>query len=103
MIYMQLAGFAIFEGIPFSVYGENLIVLVQDLVIIALIWLYNKEISYTEKLLGCLFFVAYGLILFTPGILSNEIWQTISGSSIFLNTYSRLIQIWTIYQLQSTG
>ena len=28
MIYMQLAGFAMFEGIPFSVYGENLIVLV---------------------------------------------------------------------------
>ena len=44
MIYMQTAGQAISQGIPFTVYGESLIIMFQNFYILKLIFHYDKKI-----------------------------------------------------------
>lgn len=63
-IFMQTAGLAISQNIPFSVYGEALIICFQNFIIIMMIWNYNKAIGLVEKIIVFAFFVAYAYILF---------------------------------------
>jgi hypothetical protein len=82
---MQTAAFAISQGIAFSVYGESLIIMVQNFVIIVLIWQYNKDIAIFEKIGVALVFGLYCFVLFQKGLLSDSHWQLISSSSTVLS------------------
>ena len=61
---MQTAGSAMFMGIPFSVYGESIIIFVQNIFIILLLWTYNKKVGLLEKLGVVGFFAGYAYVLF---------------------------------------
>ena len=56
MFYMQLIGsvieasYNVHIGTPFSVYGESIFLSLQTVVIIMLIWYYEKTYSLFEKL-----------------------------------------------------
>ena len=82
---MQTAGISIQKGVAFSVYGENLIIMVQNFLIILLIWNYNKSIGFLEKLLVFAFFCGYAYLLYTPGLLTLEMLDAVSGSTILLS------------------
>lgn len=82
---MQTAGVAIGNGIAFSVYGESLIIMCQNFVVILLIWSYNKSIGFLEKVIVAAFFAGYAYVLFTPGLLTQEHRDLISGSTIALS------------------
>ena len=90
---MQTAGQAITQGIPFTVYGESLIIMVQNFVIIQLIWNYNKTVGFVEKLLVSVFFMAYGYTMFKTTMITPELWTLISSSSSLLSKYIYLIFI----------
>ena len=64
MIFMQTAGQAISKNIPFSVYGESLIIMCQNFIIISLIWKYNKSIGTIEKIVVAVFGLGYAYLLF---------------------------------------
>ena len=76
------------QGIPFSVYGEALIICVQNFVIILMIWNYNKAIGMAEKFLTFAFFCAYAYLLFN-NLLSESQWQLVSSSSTGLGFLSK--------------
>lgn len=61
---MQTSAFSIAKELPFSVYGENLIILVQNFIILFQIWQLNKSIGTVEKIFMAVFFAAYGWALF---------------------------------------
>ena len=65
-IFMQTAGQGKFSGLSFTVYGESLIIMVQNYIIILLIWVYNKDIGIVEKLAIFAFMVGYAFLLFDP-------------------------------------
>lgn len=67
--FMQTCGFSLANGVAFSVYGETLIIMCQNFIIIALIWMYNKEVSAAQKAAVALSFAGYAYALFTPGVL----------------------------------
>merc|ERR1711957_298316 len=70
MIFMQTAGSAMAMSIPFSVYGESIIIMVQNFFILLLIWNYNKSIGAIEKMAVFLFYVSYAYFLFeTPEVI----------------------------------
>ena len=88
MIFMQTAGQAISKGIPFSVYGEALIIMCQNFVIIALIWKFNKSIGTGEKILTALIGLSYAYLLFVaPHMISADMWQVISSSNSILSKF----------------
>ena len=69
------------KGLSFSVYGENVIILGQNGVILMLIWSYNKSISCFEKLLVIAFFITYAYVLFSGAVMSEVYWLYVSNSS----------------------
>ena len=90
---MQTAGSAMFMGLAFSVYGESVIIFVQNIFIILLLWTYNKKISVLEKLGVIAFFAGYAYVLFvTPDILQQYHWDIISSSNSILSKLSDLIR-----------
>jgi len=62
-VYLHTTANSMHKNIPFSVYGENGLILCQNYVIIMLIWAYDKSISIVEKVLVFGFFAAYNTIL----------------------------------------
>jgi len=65
-IFMQTAGLGKFSGLSFTVYGESLIIMVQNYIIILLIWSYNKSIGFVEKMFIFAFMIGYAFLLFDP-------------------------------------
>ena len=64
VMYIQTVGLAISKGISFSVYGENAIICAQNVVIIFMIWSYNKKIGFAEKFLVFTLIGGYFAVLF---------------------------------------
>lgn len=80
--------------------------MVQNYIIIMLIWFYNKNIGILEKLFIFAFMAGYAYLLFDPmqqGLLKEEHWKLITSSSTFMNMMAKLPQIYTIYSNKSTG
>jgi hypothetical protein len=83
---MQTAGQAISKNIPFSVYGESLIIMCQNFIIISLIWKYNKSIGTMEKLIVAVGGLSYAYLLFAiPDAIPLEVWSVISSSNSILS------------------
>jgi hypothetical protein len=99
---MQTAGLAISKGIPFSVYGENLVILGQNAIIIFQIWNLTSVSSF-EKLAVIGFLIAYGKMLFTAGALSVEMWALITSLNSILTITAKLPQIFVNFSNSSTG
>jgi len=62
------------QGIPFSVYGESLIIMAQNVLITFMIWSYNRNIGAGEKLSAVLGVGALGYAMFTPGLINQQQW-----------------------------
>ena len=88
MIYTHYTGYSRQKQIPFSVSGENSIILAQNLVIVGLIWRYNKGISRAEKLVLIGIYVVYGLALLSNRVLGPRAWGLIAKTNLILCTYS---------------
>ena len=93
-MYMNTTGYSLHKHIPFSVYGENLIILLQNFVIVLLYWAFNKTIGSLEKLFLAFAFAAYAFLLFQDKHISEDQWSIISSSNIAL---SNLINLTNIY------
>jgi len=63
-LYLHTAAYSIHQGIGFSVYGENVIILMQNLVIILLFWGIDKSIGGIEKLICTVLFATWSYILY---------------------------------------
>ena len=63
LVFLNTLGNARYQGLAFSDYGENAIIIVQNIVVILLIYNYDKTISMIEKLAFVVFFGAYAFLL----------------------------------------
>ena len=88
---------------PFSVYGENFFILVQNIAIVLLIWAYNKEINITTKILVSLSVGGLFFILYTDALVSESMWIFMMNVQFVMLTIARTPQIWKNYKTGSTG
>lgn len=102
-MYLHTSAYSIHKNIPFSVYGENLIILFQNLVIIFLFWSFSKTIGFTEKLFLAISIAAYSYILFQDKYVNEQGWNMIQSSNILFMVLSRVPQIFTNFKNKSTG
>ena len=102
LTFMQTAGMSMASGIAFSVYGEALIIMGQNFVIIFMIWYYNKSIGFAEKAGVFMFFSFYAFGLFT-NVFTPEQWLVIQSSNTALTVFSKLPQVITNFRMGSTG
>ena len=101
--FINTAANSVRLGLAFSVYGEALFIEVQNVVIILLLWKYNKHINSAEKLIVSLAIIAYTYLLFEGSYLTEEHWSLISSSSMGLTVLTRVPQIYTTFVAKSTG
>lgn len=100
--FINTAALSIHLGLPFDVYGETLVILVQNAIVIILIWQYSK-VGAAEKVIFTVLALAYGYVLFEGSMVPEEIWALVSSSSIALNIASRIPQIFANFKASSTG
>ena len=74
------------------------------MIIILLFWVYSTKISSAEKAGLFTFFTGYAFVLFSGDkFLGEAQWQLVQQSNMFLMVSSRVPQILTNFQNQSTG
>ena len=97
--------YSIRQQIPFSIYGESLIILAQNVLIVLLFWVYSKSIPTYEKLGLFVFFTGYSFVLFSGDrlFMNDALWGITQSSNMFIMILSKIPQIITNYQAQSTG
>lgn len=77
------------QGLPFSTYGENLILAAQSALLILLIWGYGKTTS-REKVLAALGLGAWAYAALMPGVLSSGAMWYFSMFSVLLGLFCKV-------------
>ncbi len=78
VMLIHSSAYSIQANIPFSVYGESLIILVQNTIIILLFWTFSKEIGAAEKAGLAIGLSAYSFVLFSGDrFLSKDGWDNV--------------------------
>lgn len=102
LIFIISISYSVNKNVPFSTYGENVFLFGQTIIIIFLIWFYNREIGIGHKLLVFVFFSAAGGYLlggFAPAEYLNHLISSVN----FLMLISRVPQFYKNFTNKSTG
>ena len=103
IVFLHTLGYSRHLELPFSVYGETISILVQQAVVIALIYHYDKTVSSLEKVCVVVFSSVYATTLLLDTFVPEEAWKIVSGSNIMFNILSRVPQIYANFAAGSTG
>ena len=103
LAYLQTMTYARHLGLDFSVYGETLLLSISSAIVLLLIFFYESKIGQHAKMLLVGVIALYAHILIVDNNISEQTWNTISGSTIFLAIMSRGRQFYTNYVNDSTG
>lgn len=90
-------------GSPFSVYGENFLLLAQNIIIIILLWYYSKGTSFLTKFTVSLSMGSMITYLFMDSLVPDYVWMTLMNAQILMIAVSRVPQILENYNNGSTG
>lgn len=92
------------NGYPFMTYGESVIILVQNFIILLLCWKYDKNQS-SDRQNYLFLFLTFALTYFgiKGEFLNDFVWSLIGSSGIPLVSVSRISQIITSFMDKSTG
>jgi mannose-P-dolichol utilization defect protein 1 len=71
MTFINTSAYSIHLALPFMVFGESLVILVQNLGITILIWTMDKKIGIMEKIMYLVFTSGYMFVLFNDTLLSE--------------------------------
>lgn len=89
---------------PFVTYGENLTILIQNLMIFFLYWIYDKGKSNHNIHIFFLFLsIAITYICLTEIFMNNFAWYLVGSSGMILVSVSRFSQMYSSYSSKSTG
>ena len=106
--YINSCAVGIHLGLPFGVWGDPLIPVFFNSIIILMMWHFDaKSYSTMHKLTYLIVMISYATFMFSedlkPAFLPTYFWDLITASSIFLNISARVPQILKSYQNKSTG
>ena len=100
LVYANGSFYGLLEGHPFTAFGENVALLIQTLLIVALVWRYSK-VSAMEKGLVALFATCY--VLGVNYVLPSHLHSLLMASITPVYLYARGLQIWETFRAQHTG
>jgi mannose-P-dolichol utilization defect protein 1 len=106
LMYLLSALYAFHKGNPFSTYGENVFILIQNLAILFLCYKYAENSTKNSKLFGVLFLIFSTLVTIKSiegsGI-PEYIWTFMASASIPLSSIGRMSQIFVSFREKDTG
>lgn len=99
LMYVSHIGYNYFTGSPFSTYGENVMILVQNIMILGFIFYFEKR-SVVSVISSVVFFVLFCVIVFlTP----EELFWMLISFTILCAMISKIPQIYTNFFMGHTG
>lgn len=81
-------GYTVHRGIPFSVGGDQLAVLIQCWVQMILFWKYNKDITHLEKVLMGLILGLYNLAVLSQKVLGSTGYNFLYQANIIVGMFN---------------
>ena len=90
-------------NMDFSVYGDTILIIAQNSIVIILMWQYTKDVSIVEKVAVSALLSSYLVVLVQDTMVTDEIWVIIQSFAIAMVILSRAPQIATIFSEGSTG
>jgi mannose-P-dolichol utilization defect protein 1 len=88
---------------PLSTYGENIIILAQNIIILLLTWEYSTtKVSPFSKLLVLSGLAGFSYVMLQPYI-PEAFWGYLASITVVVLTISRASQIYTSWKTKSTG
>jgi mannose-P-dolichol utilization defect 1 len=102
VVYANGAAYGALELHPFTAYGENMALLLQNLILIGLIWKFtnNPLVSLQEKLMLAVGAILYCLCVYSLPVELRYILQASNGLILIV---SRGAQVFDTYQVKHTG
>ncbi|KAK9249241.1 hypothetical protein V1506DRAFT_527449 [Lipomyces tetrasporus] len=100
--YLGLLAYAVRAGFPFSTYGEQAFLWVQDVVVFVLLLVYSGQSVVAVGVVPAVLAAAYYLVVAVPGP-SPAVLATLQAATIPLSLASKVPQIVTIFSNKSTG
>lgn len=103
VVYANAAAYGVLEGHPATAYGENLSLVVQNCILVALIWKFTTQppVGLSEKLGLAVATVAYLVGVFQ--MLPDDMRYLLQASNGIIMIYSKGVQVLETYQLKHTG
>jgi mannose-P-dolichol utilization defect 1 len=102
VVYANGAAYGALELHPFTAYGENMALLLQNMILIGLIWKFTNDplVSFREKLLLAVGAIVYFLLIFYLPVELRYILQASNGIILIV---SRGAQVLDTYRVKHTG
>ncbi|KAK9427905.1 hypothetical protein V1505DRAFT_378674 [Lipomyces doorenjongii] len=100
--YLGMLTYAVGAGFPFSTYGEQAFLWIQDVAVLLLLLVYSGRSALAVGVVPVVMATAYYLVLSDPGP-SLAFRATLQAITIPLNLASKIPQIITIFKNKSTG
>ena len=91
------------KGYPFLTYGENVIILLQNLLIFFMAWKYDIDQSSDRNNMSFTLIICGFLFIIYKGLLDEKSWTIVGSASTAMGVGSRLTQIIKSYKEKSTG
>ena len=91
------------KGYSFITYGENVIILLENLFIFFMAWSYDINQSSDRQNMSFSLIICSFLFICYKGVLDEYMWNLVGSSSTILSVISRITQILKSYKEQSTG
>jgi mannose-P-dolichol utilization defect protein 1 len=102
-IFLLTILYNIHYGNPLSTYGENIIILSQNLIILFLFWKYTqRKVPIYERVFVLSCYTLFCYIMLQPYI-PEAFWGYLGSISVVLLSVSRFSQIYTSFITKSTG
>ncbi|KAK9365946.1 hypothetical protein V1509DRAFT_631551 [Lipomyces kononenkoae] len=100
--YLGMLAYAVRAGFPFSTFGEQAFLWIQDVAVLLLLLVYSGRSTIAVGVVPVVLAAAYYLILSVPGP-SEPVLAMLQAAAIPLNLASKVPQIITIFRNKSTG
>jgi len=101
--FIQTLGLSMHLKMDFSIYGDAILILGQNAVVIFLIWKFDKGIGMAEKVASAAFLTAYCIVLVQDTMMTEELWGIVQSLSLAVPFFSRGPQIIKNFSEGSTG
>ena len=88
---------------PFLTYGENLILMIQNIIIFCLAWNYDINQNSDRRNMSFSFLFCSFLFAVYKDLLDERAWKIVGSASTVLSLISRLAQIFKSFKEKSTG
>ena len=76
-------------GLDFSVYGDTILIIAQNAIVILLLWRYSNDVSIVEMVVVSALLSGYLVVLVQDTMITEEVWAIIQSLAIAMVILAR--------------